>query len=296
MEPKVNCLLRDQFVDLGGIQLHVKQAGPEHGQPVLLLHGFPEFWYGWRHQIPPLAMAGYRVIVPDQRGYNLSDKRPRVADYAVHRLTEDVAGLLDALDCRQVNLVGHDWGGGIAWWFAQRFPDRVKKLVVLNCPHGDVFVRHLTSNPRQMLRSWYILWFQLPVLPEWIASWRNWQYVCRALRQEGGDDAFSDEDLEHYRQAWSQPGAFRAMINWYRALLRHRPKTSGNRRLATPTLLIWGAQDRALGREMAPDSIAMCDNGRLELIETAGHFVQHDAPARVNELLLKVLDEPASEI
>lgn len=284
-----NLPLRQRHVTVGDIRLHVTEAGPEGGPPVVLLHGFPEFWYGWRHQIPALAAAGYRVIAPDQRGYNLSDKPPRVADYSIDRLAADVVALIDRLGYERIHLVGHDWGGGVAWWVAGGFAERIEKLVVLNCPHGDVFLKHLLRNPRQTLRSWYVFWFQLPGLPEWTLTWRDGRFLSRALQKEAGLNAFADEDLRRYREAWSQPGAMRAMINWYRALMRFRPQTKRTTRIEVPTLLIWGTGDRALGREMAPESIAVCDDGRLELIETAGHFVQHEAPQRVNELLLDFL-------
>lgn len=279
-----------ETLEIRGLRFHVTFAGPKDGAPLLLLHGFPEFWYGWRHQIPALAEAGYRVIVPDQRGYNLSDKPRRIAEYRAEVLTEDILGIIDALECDRVSLVGHDWGGAVAWGVASRFTERIDRLTVLNCPHPAVMHRHLLRNPRQMLRSWYILYFQLPWLPEFGMRARSWLSLSRTLQKMSQGGSFTDDDLAHYRMAWSQPGAMTAMINWYRALGRSFCDLQVPGRIEVPTLLIWGEKDTALGPELAPDSVALCDAGRLELLPDAGHFVQHDAPNVVNKLLLEFLD------
>jgi pimeloyl-ACP methyl ester carboxylesterase len=280
-----------RFIDVGQIRLHVVAAGPQDGPPVILLHGFPEFWYGWRKQIPVLAAAGFRVIAPDQRGYNLSDKPPGIVDYRIEKLVADVVGVIDALGYQRVDLVGHDWGGGIAWCVAASHSHRLKHLAVLNCPHFAVFSEHLRRSVWQMLRSWYILYFQLPLLPEWSARVFQWWPLVRALRQMSTPQAFTEDDWPKYREAWSQPRAFTAMVNWYRALTRPSSSKLPRGRIVVPTLLIWGVRETALGRELAPDSIAMCDNGRLEWREAAGHFVQHDDPDAVNRLLMQFLSE-----
>jgi len=280
---------QQRFLPVGDVRLHVTLAGADDGPPVMLLHGFPEFWYGWRYQIPALAAAGCRVIVPDQRGYNLSDKPPRVADYRLDHLAADVVALMDALQCERVSLVGHDWGGAVAWHVASVYRARIARLAVLNCPHPAVLVRHLRRNPRQMLRSWYFLYFQLPWLPEAGMRLGKWAPLRRAMRSMSTAGAFKDEDFEQYQRAWSQPGALRAMVNWYRAMMRtwRTPELPG--RIEVPTLLIWGEQDTALGKELAGDSIARCDDGQLELLPQAGHFVQHDAAEEVNRLLVDFL-------
>ena len=278
-----------EFLDVQGLRLHVTLAGPTDGQPIFLLHGFPEFWYGWRYQIPALARAGYRVVVPDQRGYNLSGKPTRVADYRPDVLVNDIVGLLDVLGYEAVAPVGHDWGGAIAWGVASKFADRINRLAVLNCPHPVVMQRHLRTNPRQMLRSWYFLYFQLPWLPEFGMRIRNWSSLSRALQKMSRPGSFTEEDLTHYRAAWSQPGAMTAMVNWYRALVRSFGLARVAGRIEIPTLLVWGEQDTALGSELAADSIACCEFGRLERLPDAGHFVQHDAATAVNQLLLEFL-------
>lgn len=276
-------------VQLAEVRLHVAAAGPADGPVVILLHGFPEFWYGWRHQIPALVEAGYRVLVPDQRGYNLSDKPPKVKDYAIDRLSEDVVGLIEFVGQDQAYLVGHDWGGGVAWWTAMRFPQRVSKLAVLNCPHGPAMERRLRKSFRQLRRSWYMFAFQLPWLPQKLLCRRQGHKLSEKLQQGAKPGAFTDEDLKLYRAAWLQPGAMRSMVHWYRAALRTRSNVTGSLRVEVPTLLIWGTQDAFLGKELATDSMEYCEQGRLEWIESAGHFVQHEEPENVNRLLLEFL-------
>jgi len=280
-----------RFVQTNGITLHVAEAGPEDGPLVILLHGFPEFWYAWRNQIGALAAKGYRVWAPDQRGYNLSDKPPGVANYRLDAMAVDAVGLIDAAGRETAAIVGHDWGGAVAWWMANKYPQRVEKLVVLNVPHGKVMLDHLRLNPRQVLRSWYIFLFQLPRLPEWFARRNNWKSITDALRRTSREGTFTEADFEHYRQAWAQPGAYRSMIHWYRAILRNRPQIPRDYRIHVPTLLLWGTRDRFLGRELAQPSIELCDDGRLVFFENTSHWIQHEEPERVNALIDEFLSE-----
>lgn len=288
--------LESTFIQTNGITLHVMQAGPKDGPLLILLHGFPEFWYSWKNQIEPLAEAGYRVWAPDMRGYNLSDKPRGISAYNLDLLAADVVGLMDQAGVDQARLVGHDWGAAVAWWTAANYPDRLSKLGILNVPHHSVMAKHLRTNREQRRRSWYIYIFQLPWLPERGARRDNYGTFINAIQGRNGR---SEEENDLYRAAWSQPGALTSMINYYRALIRHRPKRSTaersgadrpvSNRIRVPTLMIWGAQDVALGREMAQPSIDLCDEGRLVFLEEATHWVQHDEPERVNDLLLEFL-------
>ncbi len=275
----------DQYIATNGIRLHVVQAGPNEGPLVILLHGFPEFSYGWRRQIPYLASAGYRVWAPDQRGYNLSDKPDGVAAYTLDVLAADVIGLMDAAGQKQVFLVGHDWGAAVAWWVAAKYPDRLARMVVMNVPHGAVMQKHLRRNLAQLCRSWYFFFFQVPWLPETLARLQNWNIAAQALKNSSRLGTFTDSDLREYREAWSRPKAYRSMLNWYRAVMQKPSAPPANPRITVPTLLIWGAQDRFLGRELAQPSIDLCDDGRLVFIEEATHWVQHEEAERVNELI-----------
>ncbi|CAN5456609.1 alpha/beta hydrolase [soil metagenome] len=278
------------FINTNGIRLHVVQSGPIDGPLVILLHGFPEFWYGWSKQIPALTAAGYRVWAPDQRGYNLSDKPNGIAAYTLDRLAADILGLIDASGRDQVFLVGHDWGAAVTWWTALKYPERLTKIAVLNVPHPTVMNRTLRTNFAQLRKSWYIFFFQIPWLPERLVRMSNWRVGLQTLQASSRPDTFSEADFDRYREAWSQPGAYTAMLNWYRALVQHRPDlNAASDRVRVPTLLIWGVHDVALSRDMAQPSIDLCDDGRLVFIEEATHWVQHDEPVRVNQLLLEFL-------
>src|SRR5215217_4691096 len=207
-----------RWIDVGRLRLHCVEAGT--GPLVVLLHGFPEFWYAWRHQLPALADAGYRVVAPDLPGYNTSDKPPRVRDYRPSVLATEVADLIVALGADSAAVAGHDWGGGLAWLLAMQHPELVERLVVLNAPHPIRFLKGLRS-PRQLRRSWYILAFQAPWLPERLLAAGDFQALRRALRQQPSrPGAFTAQDIDRYVAAAAQPGALRAAINYYRAAVR----------------------------------------------------------------------------
>jgi len=277
--------LDHQYIETNDIQLHVVQAGPIEGPLVVLLHGFPEFWYSWKKQIPYLANAGYRVWVPDQRGYNLSAKPDGIEAYSLDKLAADVIGLINAAGQKQIFLVGHDWGAAVAWWVAAKYPGRIARLVVVNVPHWTVWEKNLRSNLAQMRKSWYMFFFQIPWLPEVLARLKQWNMPILILKKSSRPGTFNDSDFEQYRQAWSQPKAYRSMLNWYRAMIQKPPIPPASTRITVPTMLIWGAKDRFLGREMAQPSIDFCDDGRLIFIDEATHWVQHEEAERVNELI-----------
>jgi pimeloyl-ACP methyl ester carboxylesterase len=281
--------LRHRTIATNGVRLHVVEAGPEDGPLLILLHGFPEFWYGWRRQIGPLAAAGFRVQVPDQRGYNLSGKPRRVSSYNLDLLAGDVVGLIDAAGAAKARVVGHDWGGIVGWWLGVRHPQRLERLALLNIPHPLVMESTLRHSAVQRKKSRYILFFQLPWLPERLFSRDDFAYAQKSLRISSRPGTFSDEDIARYKEAWSQPHAVRSMLHWYRAALRARPRRPKSARVTVPTLLIWGTKDRFLSPEMAQSSIDLCDHGRLELIPEATHWVHLEEPARVNELLVDFL-------
>jgi pimeloyl-ACP methyl ester carboxylesterase len=274
-----------------GLTLNVARAVPADGPLVILLHGFPEFWYGWRHQIGPLAQAGFRVLAPDQRGYNLSEKPQGLIHYTLDALAEDVTGLIDSAGKTKAAVVGHDWGGVVAWWLALRHPERVERLAVLNAPHPEFLTSGKWTRPTQLLRSWYVLAFQLPWLPELGLRARGGRVLAAGLRRTSRPGAFTDEDLALYRAAWSEPGAMTGMLNWYRAALRARPSPSSvpGLRVRPPTLIVWGANDAYIHRRYATDALARCDSGRLEMIEEATHWVHLEEPERVNRLLIEFL-------
>jgi pimeloyl-ACP methyl ester carboxylesterase len=269
-----------------GVQLHSITTGPKDGPVIILLHGFPEFWYGWHRQIEPLAAAGFRVIVPDQRGYNLSSKPSGVAPYALTELVSDVIAIADQLSQEKIFLAGHDWGAAVAWSAALLHPQRIAKLAILNVPHPSVMRKFLSTRPRQLLRSWYMFFFQLPWLPETLFSVFNYQIGTRSLLRSSRPGTFSPEDLAQYRAAWSQPGALTAMINWYRALFRTHVKFQ-DKTVRVPTRILWGERDDFLLTEMAHESLRHCTDGELFTFANASHWLQHEEHARVSELLVE---------
>ncbi|MFT5194269.1 MAG: pimeloyl-ACP methyl ester carboxylesterase [Candidatus Promineifilaceae bacterium] len=281
-------VLEHHYRATNGIKLHTVEAGPKDGEMVILLHGFPEFWYGWKEQIPFLVRQGYRVVAPDQRGYNLSDKPPRVADYHLDKLADDIIGLMDGFKREKVFLVGHDWGAVVTWWLAARDPGRFYRAMVLNVPHIDVLRQDLWSNWEQMRKSWYVLAFQIPWLPEWLVP------RMKILERSSHPDTFTAEDLQKYHHAWEQPNALRSMINWYRTLLRFSPKLR-DPQVHIPMLIVWGTQDVALTRKTAVQSVEFCDDGQLYFLEQATHWVQHDEPEKVNQLIGRFLGLETSE-
>ncbi|RLM57653.1 alpha/beta hydrolase [Halobellus sp. Atlit-31R] len=275
-----------RFLDVGDVTLHTVVAGPEDGEPVVLLHGFPEFWYGWHEYLEPLSEAGYRVIVPDQRGYHRSEKPAAVSAYHPDRLAADVSGLLDALEVEAAHVVGHDWGALVAWWLGLHDPDRIRTLSVLNVPHPSAFRRALTRDPRQLLKSWYAGFFQLPRVPELVARAGNWRVLTDVLERTSRPETFDCGDFERYRTAWAVDGAYRSMVNWYRAIARANP-TPRTTRVTPPTLVLWGAQDDFLQESLAADSAAYCAQSRLVVLDDATHWLHHEEPARVSDELTR---------
>ncbi len=277
------------MIQTNGVNLHVVQAGPEDGPLVILLHGFPEFWYGWRHQIPYLVEKGYRVWIPDQRGYNISDKPKDIKSYNLDQLAADINGLIEATGREKVYLVGHDWGGAVAWWTVLKYPQRIQKLVILNAPHPEVSARTMRHDPEQRRKSRYFLFFQLPWLPEMLSSANNWRVAVESLISSSAPGTFTDEDFEYYREAWSQPGAFASMLNWYRAAIQAQPSSPPSPRVSVPTRILWGAQDSFLIREAPKMSLEFLDNGELTYFESASHWLQHEEAERVNQSLSEFL-------
>ncbi|MGB9464371.1 MAG: alpha/beta hydrolase [Candidatus Acidiferrum sp.] len=277
--------LQDVTFRNAAIDLHAIAAGPPDAPVVLLLHGFPEFWYSWHKQIEPLASAGFRVIVPDQRGYHKSSKPRGVSSYALSELTSDVLAIADQLGQKRIFLAGHDWGAAVAWSVALLHPQRISKLAILNVPHPSVMRRYLNTNRRQLRRSWYMFFFQLPWIPEAAFSAFHFRLGVRSLVRSSRPGTFSPDDLAQYRDAWSQPGALTAMINWYRAAFRFRSEFPDST-VHVPTRILWGMRDAFLLSEMAHDSLRYCDAAELYTFANASHWLQHEEPARVSELLI----------
>ncbi len=277
--------LRGGYADLGEVRLHYVEAG--EGPLVVLLHGFPEFWFSWRFQIPALAAAGFRVVAPDMRGYNLSSRPRGARAYDTDRLAADVRDLIRERGAERAFVAGHDWGAGAAWIAAMNHPEVVERLAILNVPHPRRMLQGLRT-PRQLAKSWYILFFQLPWLPELSARAGGW-WGWRRVFEEARPGAFTPSDIERYVEAWSQPGAPTAMLNFYRAALRQTPRSAERRirRVEAPTLVIWGQRDRHLGAELAePERADVPNLERVVRLPEASHWVHQDEPERVSDLLI----------
>ncbi len=279
------------FAHVNGVRLHYVTQG--QGPLLILLHGFPEFWYSWRHQIPVLAQQ-FRVVAPDLRGYNESDKPVGVANYRVDTLTADVMALIRAFGEEKAVIVGHDWGGGVAWAFAAHYPQATERLVVMNCPHPGPFQKHLRSNRRQLRRSWYMFFFQIPWLPEWGIRLNARRFVEQAFRGMAiRKDAFPDEELRCYEEALKKPGALTAAINYYRAAFRETLRHGEQLfpQITCPTLLIWGEEDIALGKELTYGMEPYFNNHfEIKYIPQCSHWVQQEQPELVNQYLLDFLN------
>ena len=270
----------------GDIALQVTEAGPEDGPLVILLHGFPDAWWTWERQIGPLAVAGFRVVIPDLRGYNRSDKPPGVAAYTLDKLAADIVGLADAYERRTFRLVGHDWGGVIAYGVGIRHPERVERIVVIAAPHPDSPIRQALRHPSQALRSLYVAFFQLPLIPETLLGARRFALMRRSLTGSSRPGVFSSSDLDRYVDAWAQPGALTAMLNYYRAL-RHYRRPKSPARLIPPTLIIWGGRDAFLGEHLYRAALDLCDDGEGMYLHKATHWVHREEADLVSNAMIR---------
>lgn len=276
---------KHEYVISNGVKLHYVTQG--EGPLMLMLHGFPEFWYSWRHQIPEFA-KDFKVVALDLRGYNLSDKPHDPGAYTMEELVTDVEGVIQELGYDRCVLAGHDWGGAIAWNFAHAHPDMVERLIILNCPHPAKFKEGL-RNPRQWLRSWYMLVFQLPWLPEFLLQWGDYQPIATALTNMAvNKQAFTQADIEAYKNAAAQRGAVSAMINYYRNLQNILNRDWGI--LEVPTLMIWGEEDPALGKELTYGTEAYVKDLKIHYIPNCSHWVQQEQPRLVNQYMWEFLE------
>jgi len=288
-KPRLDELIRHRFAKINGVRLHYVETSASPELPtVLLLHGFPDFWYGWRRQIPALHEAGFRVVAPDLRGYNLSSKPRSVFAYSLDRLSGDVVALIRHLAIERAHIVGHDWGGVIAWWMAQHHAPFVDRLAILTAPHPATYLRELRTFD-QMRRSWYALFFQLPWLPEQLIRANDYAPLRAVWRFDPiKRGAWSRQDLQLSIEAMSQPGALTAALHYYRALLRSpRQMSRGRQKIQHPTLILWGERDRYLNPRLLDNLEDWVPNLQIERFPEASHWLQHDAARAVNSHLIE---------
>lgn len=282
---------RDGWTTLDdGVRLHWVERGT--GPLVVLLHGFPQYWGAWRAQIPALAAAGFRVVAPDLRGYNLSDRPASLAAYTMDRLVSDVAVLIERLGAPRAHVVGHDWGGVIAWTLASRHPQRVDRLAILNAPHPAAMRRAIRGSS-QALRSWYVAAFQVPWLPERLLAMGDFAVLARTLRHgPARPGAFDEAEIARHKATWRRPGALAATVGYYRALrLSGTPAARRSVKVVTPTLVLWGMRDRYLHPSLAEGLERWVPNVRVVRLPEASHWIMHDEPERVSAELAAFLRE-----
>lgn len=269
-----------------GLEFHACAAGPPAGPLVLLLHGFPESSHAWHHQMRPLAEAGLRVVAPDQRGYGQSSKPEGRNAYKIDCLADDVEGLARALGATRYAVVGHDWGGVVAWHLASRGAAGLERLAILNAPHPATMGQHTVAHLGQAFKSWYVAFFQLPGIPELTLGAHDYMWLRHALAATSRAGAIGDEVLRQYRDDWNQPGALTSMLNWYRAL----PFDAfAQGRIKVPVQILWGDRDAFLDAPLADRAAALCDEVETLHLDDTGHWLHHEEPRRVNEALLRFL-------
>ncbi|WP_345955550.1 alpha/beta hydrolase [Mucilaginibacter sp. PAMB04168] len=281
--------MQERFDEVNGLRLHVLHEGEISAPIIIFLHGFPEFSFAWQKQVSFFAQHGFYALAPDQRGYNLSSKPKGVKAYVIDNLVADIAAWIKQLTPNKVILAAHDWGGGVAWALALKHPELLEKLVIMNMPHLAVMKKHLRTNPKQMLKSWYAAFFQLPVVPELVCRMWDYRFLVNAMMKSANPKTFTRLQMQQYKQAWSEPNALTSMLNWYRAflydILKKYPKVT------VPTLIIWGKKDATLNAQMAHDSLAMCRQGKLVMLDNATHWLHHEMPDRVNQIILDFAKE-----
>lgn len=281
------------YVDLPGARLHCAEIGPADGPLVVMLHGFPQFWYSWRDIAPRLADAGFRVVAPDQRGYNFSSKR---GPFTVTALTQDIVNLVNALGQPRAHIVGHDWGGAIAWALGSARPAVVDRLAVINLPHlKSFFTAALRGNLTQLAKSYYIGLIQIPRLPEAALSANGFRGMKKALTDSALPGTYTDEVLQRYVSAWAKPGALRAMLGWYRAIPAQAARNQLQpymQAIAARTLVLFGEKDVALDVRVAVEGMKDVPNGRLVRFPDNSHFLPEERPAEVADLLVEHFAAP----
>ncbi|MBE9217186.1 alpha/beta hydrolase [Plectonema cf. radiosum LEGE 06105] len=265
-----------------GVNLHYVTQGS--GPLMLMLHGFPEFWYSWRHQIPEFA-SNFKVVAPDLRGYNDSEKPASQSAYVMNELVRDVEGIIRGLGYEKCVLVAHDWGGAIAWNFAYDNPEMVERLIIMNCPHLAKFSEGLRT-PQQLLRSWYMFFFQLPLIPELFLQAQDYQFIENAFKGMAiNKSVFSKEDIDAYKDAAAKRGALTSMINYYRNILSSPMFNRNWSILEVPTLMIWGEEDTALGKELTYGTEAYVKDFQIKYIPNCSHWIQQEQPQLVNQYM-----------
>lgn len=275
-----------KMMTLDGVDFEVATSGDQESQRLaLFLHGFPQTFHSWRHQMHLLSQQGYKCWAPNQRGYGKSFSPPNIKSYAIELLVSDVAKFIDAANCKYVVLIGHDWGGTVAWYFSLLAKRKIDRLVIMNVPHPAILSEEL-KNIRQMFRSWYVFSFQIPYLTEYILTRNNAQKIRNVIKNTFcHKNSLTEKDLEIYQKNALRKGGITAMVNWYRAKLQTpSPKIDGIL-IEVPTLLIWGEKDPYFCKYLAERTNEVVKNLTTYFIPNASHFVNEDDYENTNQIL-----------
>jgi epoxide hydrolase 4 len=274
-----------RFIQVNGLRLHLAEAGDKGRPLLLLLHGFPEFWYSWRAQIDFFVQRGFYVIAPDQRGYNLSDKPRGICNYNLDILAKDIIGILDHEQVEKAYLVGHDWGAGAAYWAVLKYPHRFYKLAILQLPHLIAMQEYLKINSSARKKASYLYFFQLPFLPEYMLKRENYRRLRHALTKFSRKNTFTEPEIAQYLKAWQQPRAISGMLNWYRASFRCKPVLPKDVSIRVPTLVLWGEKDFFFGKDAMEFSRKYLPQAEIVYFPEATHWIHHEFPEEVNQRL-----------
>lgn len=277
--------MKKEKIKLNEVSLSVITAGPKEGRPVIVLHGFPERAESWMNQIELLSKQGFFVIAPVLRGYGDSDHPESIKNYSLEKIGHDIVELMDHFKISKSFIIGHDWGCAVSWYLISFFQERFEKAILLNAPHWEVFRRHLLSNPKQLLKSWYILAIQLPFLPEWLISLKNYSLFAETVAKSSVRRAYPKDELEALKKEWNEKDSMSSMLNWYRAA-KYSPKTNSKREIDIPVTLVWGERDPFVSQAMGQESLEYCKNGELVVFKNVGHWPHYECKEELNALIL----------
>lgn len=282
-------LIQHQYIDLGDVTLHLAYAGPQTGPLILFLHGFPENWYEWKKQLVFFSKKGFLAVAPDQRGYNLSSKPRYKQDYRIDLLAIDVIRIANHFKKKKFYLVGHDWGANVAWWTSLRYPSRLEKLVIINVPHPIVMKKLISSFPNQMFKSWYIFFFQIPLLSDFFVSFNNGLFLSSMITSSSNKNTFSMKRLSFYRHTWSKNN-ISSMVNWYRGMGLGSDSKLSSIKVKPPCLLLWGLKDKFIAKESIKPSLKLCSNGKVIIFPNNTHWLVIENSSQVSQEIESFLE------
>lgn len=279
-----------EFIHFSDLTFHIAHSGPANGELILFLHGFPENWLAWKKQLLFFGGKGFKAVAVDQRGYNLSSKPKFVYNYRIDLLAVDIYKIVKFFHRKKVILVGHDWGANVAWWTALRFPQLIQKLVIINVPHPLVMKKMMNTNFRQTKSSWYIYFFQIPIIPEFLLSMRKSFLLSVLMTSSAKKNSLKRSLLSYYRHSWNY-SSIHSMINWYRGMKLGSDKKLSSIKVKPDVIILWGLKDSFIRSENIKPTINLCENPRTIIFKYNTHWLIHEAPEKVNTAIFNFLQK-----